>query len=349
MAYFVCFILSVLIFFWVIMKDDSFGINQIMMIAVAMIGNGGYYALTTSTCLEKAILANDLTYLIGIFIPMFLFFNVCEICQFKLPHWLVSIIYAIQILLYLSVCTTGRSGIFYKTVEFHMDEKGVYLTKTYGPMHTVYLIALFAFLVAMIGVLLYSSKKRNVVSFKNVDLIVFVIIAVVGTYVLQRLLHLTVELFPFVFTMGVVVMLFPITKIRNYSVDGNKEIIDEKLEKSGFIVFTKELSYMGCNQTAAELFPELEKWELEKKVPGSGGRFNTFLRQPLMQYIHANLKEPVKGKPFAIKEKTFGFWIRCLNCQKRHIGYIIEIIDMTDLLDSPTDINRKMIQQQEIK
>lgn len=346
MAYLVCFILSMLLFLWVIIKCDSFGINQIMMMVVVMVGNGGYYALATSTCLEKAILANNLTYLIALFLPMFLFFNICEICQFRLPRWLVSILYAMQMLLYLSVCTTGKSEIFYKTVEFHMDDKGVYLTKTYGPVHTVYLITLCAFLAAMIGVLLYSSKRRNVVSLKNVDLIVFAIIAVVSTYIFQRLLHLTIELVPFVYTLATVVALFPITKIKDYSVDGNQKIIGEKLEKSGFIVFTKKLSYMGCNKTAAELFPELEKWELEKKVPGNGGRFNTFLRQPLMKYIHAELKEPLKGKPFVMKGKSFGFSIRCLNRGKKHIGYIIEIIDMTDLLAAPTDRNGEMMKQE---
>lgn len=134
-----------------------------------------------------------------------------------------------------------------------------------------------------------------------------------------------------------------VTKLRLYSVEGNKEIIDEKLYKSGFIVFTKKLCYMGCNKAAAELFPELQKWELEKKVPGSGGRFNTFLRQPLMQYINSNLKVPIKGKPFVIKEKSFGFSIRCLNNGKRHIGYIIEIIDITDLLEKHNSVNAESV------
>lgn len=343
MVYLVCFILSIVMFLWVIVRSDSFRINQIMLIIVTMVGNGGYYALATSTCLEKAILANNLTYLIGIFSPMLLLLNICEVCRFRLPHRLVAAMYSIQMLLYLCVCTTGKYEIFYKTVQFNMDEKGVYLTKTYGPMHTVYLIMMFLFLVAGICVSIYSSKKRNIVSFKNVDLMVFVVIAIVVTYALQRILHLTVELMPIVFTLGIVVVLIPITKIRNYSVDGNKEIIDKKLEKSGYIVFTKKLCYMGCNKTAAELFPELEKWELEKKVPGSGGRFNTFLRQPLMQYINSNLKEPLKGKSFVIKEKNFGFSIRCLNNGKCHIGYIIELIDITDLLDNHTDCNAEMV------
>lgn len=62
MVYLVCFILSILLFLWVIVRSDSFGVNQILLIIVYMVGNGGYYALATSTCLEKAILANNLTY-----------------------------------------------------------------------------------------------------------------------------------------------------------------------------------------------------------------------------------------------------------------------------------------------
>lgn len=63
MVYLVCFILSIVMFLWVIVRSDSFRINQIMLIVVTMVGNGGYHALATSTCLEKAILANNLIYL----------------------------------------------------------------------------------------------------------------------------------------------------------------------------------------------------------------------------------------------------------------------------------------------
>lgn len=343
MFYLACFILSVMIFLWVIAKSDTMNINQIMIVIVTMVGNGGYCALAGATCLEKAILANNLTYLIGIFSPMLFFLNICEVCRVKLPKWTVSVLYTIQMLLYLSVCTTGKLEIFYKTVEFITDENGSYLTKTYGPMHTVYLVMMFAFLAAVIGVAIYSINKRNVVSFKNVDMMAFTIIVIVGTYVFQRLLHLKVELMPFVFTAGIVVILIPLTKIRRFSVDANREIIGEKLEKSGYIVFTKKLHFMGCNKTAAELFPELEKWELEKKVPGSGGRFNTFLRQPLMKYINSNAEEPVKGRPFVIKDKSFGFWVRRLSNGKRHIGYIIEIIDISDLLGDSDEKNAEAV------
>lgn len=48
-----------------------------------------------------------------------------------------------------------------------MGERGAYLTKTYGPMHAVYLIIMFLFLVAGICVSIYSIKKRNIISIKS--------------------------------------------------------------------------------------------------------------------------------------------------------------------------------------
>ena len=58
-----------------------------------------------------------------------------------------------------------------------------------------------------------------------------------------------------------------------------------KVEKEGYIFIDKKLRFMGCNDRAYEFFPELKEWELEKKLPGKGGRFNTYLRQPLYKYI----------------------------------------------------------------
>lgn len=96
---------------------------------ITVIGNGGYYALASSTCLETAILANKLTYVIGIFSPMLIFFNICEICKIRIKHLVVAILYTVQMLLYMSVLTIGSSNLFYKTVQFHVGSYGGYLTK----------------------------------------------------------------------------------------------------------------------------------------------------------------------------------------------------------------------------
>lgn len=87
MLYLICFLASVLIFLWSVAINENMKINQILLLIITVIGNGGYYILASSTCLETAILANKLTYLIGIFAPMLIFFNICEICKIKIKHF----------------------------------------------------------------------------------------------------------------------------------------------------------------------------------------------------------------------------------------------------------------------
>lgn len=334
MLYLVCFLVSVLIFLWSVAINENMKINQIILIIITVIGNGGYYTLASSTCLETAILANKLTYLIGIFAPMLIFFNICEICKIKIKHFLVVTLYTVQMLLYMSVLTIGSSDLFYKTVEFHVGSNGGYLTKTYGPLHSIYLLMFFLYFVMSMWVSAYSMKNKNKVSYKNVDLLIFTSILIVGTYFVERVLHLRFEFVPFAFTIGLMAILKSITKTMQYVVEENRDIIDAKLEGTAYIVFSKKLAYMGCNEYAGILFPELLEWELEKKIPGNGGRFNTFLRQTFMKFVESRQERPMQGTPFTIKDRTFRYTVKHLYNRKRQIGYVIELIDVTEFTDA---------------
>ena len=237
-------------------------------------------------------------------------------------------------LLYMSVLTIGSSDLFYKTVEFHVGSNGGYLTKTYGPLHSIYLLMFFLYFVMSMWVSAYSMKNKNKVSYKNVDLLIFTSILIVGTYFVERVLHLRFEFVPFAFTIGLMAILKSITKTMQYVVEENRDIIDAKLEGTAYIVFSKKLAYMGCNEYAGILFPELLEWELEKKIPGNGGRFNTFLRQTFMKFVESRQERPMQGTPFTIKDRTFRYTVKHLYNRKRQIGYVIELIDVTEFTDA---------------
>lgn len=112
----------------------------------------------------------------------------------------------------------------------------------------------------------------------------------------------------------------------------NKDIIASKMEGTAYIVFSKKLAYMGYNEYAGILFPELLEWELEKKIPGNGGRFNTFLRQSFMKYVETNQEHPMQGTPFTIKDRTIHYTVKHLYNRKRKIGFVIELTDVTDVV-----------------
>ena len=328
--YFVCFVLSLLLLLWTVTSDETLKTGTILWVLVSVIGNGGYYALANSHNLEKAVLANNLTYVIGIFGPMLFFFAICEICRIKLPTLLVTALYALQVFLYLCVLTIGKTDLFYKTVEFHMESRGGYLTKTYGPMHTVYLATMIIYWSCSLIVSFYYSTKKNIVSIRSVYMLIFVSFLMVGTYFVERLIHLKVELVPFIYTIGIAIDLFLLFKLSLYSIEKNPQLTNDYLSTTGYIVFTNGLLYMGCNRCAKEIFPELAEWELERKIPGNGGRFNTFLRQAFLKYVDSDAQSPEKLKMFTIKGKSYGGELSRLYRGKRSIGYVIKIVDVTD-------------------
>lgn len=330
MYYFICFLIALLILLWAVALNENIRLNQILLIAVVVAGDGGYYALVEANCLETALLANKLTYLIGVFAPMLIFFCICEICKIEIKRILVVLMYVVQISLYLCVCTIGKYDIFYKTAELHEENGRAFLTKTYGPMHDVYVVLLVLYLVLWVGAFAYSfNNRKNSVSTKTVDILIFTCILIAGAYMLERGIHLKLELMPFAITIGLVTILIAITRVSKYSIEENKKIIADQLEGTAYIVFSKRLHYMGCNEYAEQFFPELAEWELEKRIPGNGGRFNTFLRQTFMKCVKEDQELPVKGDPFTIKGRRFSYVVKHFYSGKKQIGFLIELQDIT--------------------
>lgn len=330
MYYFICFFVALLILLWAVAINENIRLNQILLIAVVVAGDGGYYALVEANSLETAILANKLTYLIGVFAPMLIFFCICEICKIELKRIFVVSMYVVQIVLYLCVCTIGKYDIFYKTAELHKENGRAFLTKTYGPVHGVYVALLVLYLCLWVGAFAFSfNKRKNSVSTKTVDILIFTCILITGAYMIERGIHLKLELMPFAITIGLIAILIAITRVSRYSIEENKKLIEDQLEGTAYIVFSKRLNYMGCNEYAARFFPELAEWELEKRIPGNGGRFNTFLRQTFMKCVKEDQELPVKGNPFTIKDRRFSYVIKHFYNGKKQIGFLIELQDIT--------------------
>ena len=331
MIYIICFSIALLLLLYIISYARVVDYNIVLLCVVVAISNGGYYALSVSTKLEEAILGNTLSYVLGIFSPMLFFFIICSICRIRIPSIAVSIMSAIQIFIYMTVCTCGKLDIFYKTIQFHQSEAGAYLTKTYGPMHTAYLVSLAVYTLAGIVAAIYSIRRKTVVSRTNVDIMLFVDLFSISVYANERLVKNTVELMPIAATITLVIILMTLIKVSVFSPYNNLEIIDSELNSSGYVVFSKRVKYMSCSDYAKVVFPEIAEWEIEKPIPGEGGRFNTYLRPALMDFIN-NSKERSVTNVFRTKDQIFSYEIGKIRGSGKSIrGYYIRVFDVTNI------------------
>lgn len=327
--YLLSFIASVLILLYAVTNGEGYSTNQVLAVAVTVVGNGGYLALSRSQNLEEALLANKITYVMGIFLPMLLFIVICEILRIDIPVALKIIMYSVQFVLYFGVVSIGYSDIFYKSAEYHLENGIVYLSKTYGPLHTGYIVTMYAYLLGVIIVLLVSTVRKNIIGSRNISVIFFLEFLTMSSYIAERIIHLRIELVPIVDLITLSALMVPLSKIHTFSLTGRNDLIRRRIDSAGFIMFDRRMRYMGCNTFAADIFPELLQWEPEKKVPGSGGRFNTYLRQSLMGYVQSCGE--ISVNTFNIKDKVYISRIGSIkNRFDRLQGYMIELEDITD-------------------
>ena len=324
-AYLISFLVAIAILLFMITYGEGYSINQVLLAAVIVIGNGGYFALSVSEDLAHAILCTQLTYTIGLFAPMLLFINITEIYKVKVPSWLLCCMYAVQFALYLCTATIGKTDIWYKSVEYNRMGDIVYLSKVYGPFHTFYMVTMYLYFLLLVICSAGIIKGKRKISSQDATAIFFLEFFTIAVYVAERLVGFRVELFPFVIVFCEILLLIPITKLNTFSLTGNNELIRKRLEDEGYIFFDRRLRFMGGNQKAFELFPELHEWDLEKKIPGSGGRFNTYLRQPLYKYLEEQNEELLLGS-FTIKDVKLSYRIGTIrNRSGINQGYIIEL------------------------
>jgi hypothetical protein len=329
----ISFFVAITILLFMITYGEGYSINQVLLAVVIVIGNGGYFALSVSEDLQHAILSTQLTYTIGLFAPMLLFINIAEIYRVKIPGWLLCIMYAVQFGLFLCTASIGRTDIWYTSVDYRRMGEIVYLQKEYGSLHTVYIVTMYAYFLLLVICSAGIIKGKRRISKQDATAIFFLEFVTIAVYVAERLVGLRIELFPFVINFCEILLLIPITKLNTYSLKGNNELVKNRLDNMGYIFFDRRMRFMGGNPRAFELFPELNDWALEKKIPGSGGRFNTYLRQPLYRFIEGD-GEAVQLGAFTMKDTRISYRIGMIrNRTGISQGYIIEL-DETVLPES---------------
>ena len=331
MIYLVSILIALILLVLVTIYGKSMDEHLVLLLVVVAISGGGFYCLANSQDLAEALHSNKIAYLAGCFAPMLAFLMICNICRLRIPSSARIFMFSVQTVIYLSVCTIGIFPLYYRSAEYHVHPAGAYLTKVYGPMHTVHVVTMMLYTLAGIMIGLYSLNRRSVVSRFNVYALLLADVIAVSVYFVEHAVHLEVELLPLTFTLASAVYTILLLRLSNYSIYSNQSFLDAKSQNIGSIFFNRDLKYMGCSDYATELFPELMQWELEQRIPGNGGRFNTFLRQPLLGYVKAEKFDESLNKTYEYKGGTFHFEISAIHPSGKKVdGYLIQVSDVTD-------------------
>ena len=325
--YYVMFAISLLLpIVYAFIFHKHFEASLTIMVVLVPIINMAFVVMGNASTIEEAVAALRLTYMGGCFVllgSMFLIFNICGV---KLSNWMRMLLVALSIGVYSTTLTIGHSDIFYVGMPSLAQAYGAnYITgKHYGFMHTVFYVLIAVYYLATVGVVIYSFFKKKQVPRNILVLITLSIsISVIGFFG-GRLITQNFELLPLTYNVGIAIYLIIATRLRLY--DASDSVTDSLVEKgeTGFISFDHKMRFLGCNETAKKMIPELQSVKIDHQIE------NEWLKEHVSTWVNEFEKDEFDNRKYVEKnEKTYLVTINHLVVGSMNRGYQFLLSDDT--------------------
>lgn len=303
-GYFMCLIVALGMLFWLKIFDVKNSVIQYITLLILVVSNLGFYFVSTSVSIDEAIVAQKITYFAGCFLPAFYFFLILEICHIGIPRLLQVGLLLIQCMIFGLSCTIGKSELFYKSVSFFVDHGHGVLAREYGPLHVLYPISMWLYMGAAIVVTIYALTKKTTINKRGVIAMVVLCGFAISTYAIERAMHMTYDLSPFMNDLLMIGAMIPVYHSSLYTVYEKRDIINEQLGQKGFLTFDRKRVYQNCNEYMANVFPELADYHIGQKIEGCSAELQNLIEQICL----AEKQHHEKGAKGHLHSQITPFW-----------------------------------------
>ncbi len=313
-----------LLAFIVIFVPNKINYYFMVLLLLFALTNGAYLAIAMSTSLEEAVLANKICYLGGCFMPPIILLLICAICNYTIRPWLRCLIYAYSAIVYLFVLTIGYSDVYYDRIYLDKFMDATVLGHTYGPAHNLFYIILYGYLIIQVLLLVYSFVKRRVVSKYSLGALLIMESVTIGLFLGGRIVNPNIEIMPLIYVINGWFFWYLYRRGMAYNVEDNIASSFAKQGTYGYIMLDTKMNYLGCNQTAVNIFPGLSECVVDHRIDAV----------PKMEVISTWLGEYSANvrKVFSYEngERHFECRIEPIIYGRKVRGYMVELRDDTD-------------------
>ena len=243
-----------------------FDVNITAIFVIVPIVNITYFLMYCSHSLDAAVLSLKIIYIGGAFMPWFVTMCAFNLCKIKIKRTVRLITLFLSAVIYGFTLTIGYSPIFYKSITLE-EVGGVSIHhRVYGPMHTVFYVLIILYMLASLGAIYYGYTKKNLVSRRILLYLLIPELVTMIAYFSNRFTGRYFELMPASYVFGQVMYMLIVQRISLYDVS---DMVIESMVQSGdtaFITMDFGHNYLGCNNTAREIFPELSTLTIDYPV-----------------------------------------------------------------------------------
>ena len=242
-----------------------FNTNINMIFAFIPISIMGFLYFSVSKNIGEAVSAQKLMYLGSSFLQLFMLLSLFNLCRIEIKKWQRLTLFVLCLLSYVSVLTIGYSDGFYRNMSFSISDGMPVLERDYGWMHTAYYALVIVFFVMGFIAIVYSwLKKRQVPRTIILLLVIPYVIVMISCFAGKRTLF-GIDLVPAGYLLAQVMYLIICVRMNLYDVADTAidSLVHEKA--IGYISFDFNYSYLGSNEVAKILVPELNNLAVDEK------------------------------------------------------------------------------------
>lgn len=219
----------------------------LLLFASVFVVNTGYYTLSVSKTFSEALLANRISYLGSVFLPLSMLMSIINISKLNYKKWLPGILLLITTVVFIIAASPGYLDIYYKEVSLEVVNGASVLKKEYGAWHCVYLYYLLSYFSLMIAITLHSIKIKKISSGIQSVMILIAVFVNICVWLLEQLIDVNFEFLSVsyiaseLFLIGLYLMLQDINKE-----ESNKADI-ESTDKTELSENTSDKSFEHCD------------------------------------------------------------------------------------------------------
>ena len=262
---------------YAMMWHKHFSVHFTLIFCLIPITNLGYLLLTDAGDADAALIANKVIYVGGCFLQPIIMLCVFDLCHVKYTRWLRAAVFGLSSVIFLSMISAGHSALFYRSYEF-VQQNGVgMLRKEYGPMHTVFVATIVLYAVMSVAALAYAYFRKKDVSRRTIYLLLLTELLSVASYFARHLVE-PWEISPAVYTAAQIVFLIIIRRVCLYDITDTGIDTLVQTGATGFISFDFKGRYLGSNETAKHMLPELSALTVDRRAEDSAVMRETALR-----------------------------------------------------------------------
>lgn len=156
--------------------------------------NFGYYWLSVSSSVDSALMANRLSYLGSVFLPMSIMMIILKVTKLEYKKWVPLFLFILGFAVFLLAASGGILDIYYEQVWIAKVDGITILNKVYGPLHSVYLFYLFSYFSAMVGTISYAIHKKRLDSTVHSIILAFAVFVNIGVWFIEQLVEIKFEI-----------------------------------------------------------------------------------------------------------------------------------------------------------